>query len=243
MLRLNIEKIGVEDGFLELGEAPRNLNLCLPLRPHNKAPVLLSRYRYHSQDRPTGFCTDCPTSRVLDLGCGSGDATEELALYYEAVVVGIDLDFELLRRAQQSHPQHQFFQCTAEALPFSSKKFSHVDSGVAVPYMDIRKVFSEVHRVLAPGGTFRFSVHNWRFVVHEFRSARSMVALAYRSYVFVNGLLFHFLGKQFKFLWTKRIESFQTSFRMRRELYRVGFCDFQEGNQSPPTFWAKRPLE
>src|SRR5215470_3715135 len=96
--------------------------------------------------RPTGFCADCPPSRVLDLGCGSGSAIEELALYYEAVVVGIDLDFEALRRARKSHPQHQFFQSSAETLPFSDKTFSHVDSGVALPYMDIRKVFSEVHR-------------------------------------------------------------------------------------------------
>jgi SAM-dependent methyltransferase len=193
--------------------------------------------------RPTGFCPDCTISRVLDLGCGNGSTIEELAIYYEAIAVGIDLDFELLCKARENHPQYQFFQCSAETLPFSSKAFSHVDSGVALPYMDVRKVFSEVHRVLAPGGTFRFSVHNWWFVVREFRSARSMVALAYRSYVFLNGLLFHFLGKQFRFLWTKRIESFQTSSRIRRELYRVGFCDVREGNQSPPTFWARRPLE
>jgi SAM-dependent methyltransferase len=63
-----------------------------------------------------------PNQSVLEIGCGPGDL---LASLQPSLGVGIDISHEMLKRAKASHPDLQFIQADAHALPFK-KKFDFI---------------------------------------------------------------------------------------------------------------------
>ncbi|MFO1140950.1 MAG: class I SAM-dependent methyltransferase [Amaricoccus sp.] len=109
-------------------------------------------------------------TRVLDVGSGIGGPARTIAARYRARVTGVDLtpDFvETARRLTEIVGLHaEFVVGSALDLPFAAESFDlatllHV--GMNIP--DKPKLFGEVARVLAPGGTFavydvmRFGAH------------------------------------------------------------------------------------
>ncbi len=89
--------------------------------------------------------------RALDLGCGTGD----LLRVWRARGIGatgLDLSMGMLSLADC---EKQRVQAAGEALPFLGSSFDAVTSGFAVRnFSDLREVFTEVARVLKPGGRF-----------------------------------------------------------------------------------------
>jgi ubiquinone/menaquinone biosynthesis C-methylase UbiE len=97
-----------------------------------------------------------------------------------------------------------------------------------LPYMNIPRVLTELHRVLKPKGSLFLSLHSCRFTLRELATIAlpKPIPTAYRLYVFGNGLWFHFTGRTLRFS-AKRTESFQTERGMRKALTRAGYCDIR----------------
>ncbi len=101
-----------------------------------------------------------PGERVLDLGCGAGTDSLVAAQMVapEGHVVGIDMTPEMLEKARRSAAEMgaenvEFVEGEAEKLPFVDASFDVVISnGVIDLIPDKDAVFSELYRVLAPGG-------------------------------------------------------------------------------------------
>jgi len=111
-----------------------------------------------------------PNTQVLDLCCGSGQATEVLVRYSQNVT-GLDASPLSLKRAQQNVPQAKYVEAFAQKMPFSDRSFDLVHSSMAMHEMtaeELRQILSEVHRILKPGGIFTLvdfhSPTNWLFV-------------------------------------------------------------------------------
>jgi len=93
-----------------------------------------------------------PTTRVLDLGGGTGVTTEFFARGAAEITV-LDPDPRKIARGRAVRPTISFIEGVAENLPFSEGRFERVVSLLSFHHLgDARKAFTEIFRVLAPGG-------------------------------------------------------------------------------------------
>jgi ubiquinone/menaquinone biosynthesis C-methylase UbiE len=108
-----------------------------------------------------------PGLRVLDIACGPGDPTFEVAgrVAPGGTVTGIDLSPGALgvarERADRIGSRNVAFECAnAESLPFPDEAFDRVVSRYGFMFFDdLPRVVGEVRRVLRPGG--RLAVMVW----------------------------------------------------------------------------------
>ena len=95
-----------------------------------------------------------PGEEILDLGCGDGALTEQLAAT-GAIVTGVDASLAMLDAARQRnlHVEHH----DATALPYE-QQFDAVFSNAALHWIagvsGHQAVLAGVHRALRPGGRF-----------------------------------------------------------------------------------------
>jgi malonyl-CoA O-methyltransferase len=101
-------------------------------------------------------------TRILDLGAGTGHASRALKrVFSKAVVVAVDIAPGMLERAKaQSRWLRRFERVRADAysLPFREASFDLIYSNLMLQWCDdLDVVFTELARVLAPGGLLLFS--------------------------------------------------------------------------------------
>ena len=110
-----------------------------------------------------------PDTRILDLCCGGGQATQFLVQKSQKVT-GLDASPVALKRAALIAPQADYVQAMAESMPFADAEFDLVHTSVALHEMtpeQLRQILQEVYRVLKPNGIFTFidlhRPHNFLF--------------------------------------------------------------------------------
>ena len=89
---------------------------------------------------------------VLDLCCGTGD----IAMRFQARVVGVDFTEEMLRvAAARGSSETTWIRADALRLPFADNSFDAVSVGYGLRNLaDIEQGLREILRVLRPGGKF-----------------------------------------------------------------------------------------
>jgi len=109
--------------------------------------------------------------RYLDVGCGIGAAACEIADRYGMDVTGIDVDRRQIEAAQTraAHPRLRFMVMDATKLQFNDAEFDIVATSMVAHHMPAwERAFSEMIRVLRPGGYLIFSdlmLPSWLAVV------------------------------------------------------------------------------
>jgi SAM-dependent methyltransferase len=106
---------------------------------------------------------DCPVAgkRVLDVGCGRGGTVHVFQTFFKpGSIKGLDLSSTAIQFCRQAHKRKDtaFYEGDAENLPFESSSLdivTNVESSHSYP--NIFRFYSEVHRVLAPGGHFLYT--------------------------------------------------------------------------------------
>jgi SAM-dependent methyltransferase len=99
--------------------------------------------------------------RVGDLGCGTGRITAHLNSL-GADVFGVDLSPTMVELARRAHPDLQFDVGSITDLDLSDNSLGGVlawYSTIHIPPPDLPGVFSELSRVLAPGGHLLIGFH------------------------------------------------------------------------------------
>jgi SAM-dependent methyltransferase len=92
-----------------------------------------------------------PEVDVLELGAGTGQATERL-LETCATVTAVEPGPALARRLRQRLPDATVVEAYAEAAPFRPAAFDLVAAATSVHWLDLDAVLPKVHRALRPGG-------------------------------------------------------------------------------------------
>src|SRR5438270_7660634 len=88
---------------------------------------------------------------VIDVGCGTGFASEPFALN-GFPVTGVDASAEMLDFARRRVPETRFVEGRAELLPFPDERFDLALSADAFQWFDKARALAEMQRVLKHGG-------------------------------------------------------------------------------------------
>jgi trans-aconitate methyltransferase len=98
-----------------------------------------------------------PGERILDVGCGTGQLTAEIA-QAGAQVVGTDSSPQMVAAAQGNFPELRFEMIGATALPFSNE-FDAVFSNATLHWIgDQQGAVTAIARALKSGGRFVFEM-------------------------------------------------------------------------------------
>lgn len=189
--------------------------------------------------------------RILDLGCGFGEALLPLlsAAPPESVAIGIDVSPLLmtaglhLTARQAPHALVAFLAAAAERLPFASESFDLIHCSLTLPYTDNARCLAEVARLLHPDGRFRLRIHHARFYLRKLQRgllSGDWRAFLYAARVLLSGTLLLLTHRQPQ---EPRLrECFQTRWLLRRELAKCGLViDFEEDpNPLTPAFTIRK---
>jgi ubiquinone/menaquinone biosynthesis methyltransferase len=122
----------------------------------------ITRFLSYGQDRRwkrrlVDMAAPGPADRVLDLACGTGDLLFAAAARAR-VAVGLDITYRMLQLARSRQSPGRAPGLVGGdmlALPFRDARFELVTTGYGLRnVVDLRAALAEIHRVLAPGGTF-----------------------------------------------------------------------------------------
>lgn len=94
-----------------------------------------------------------PSERILDLGCGTGHLTNQIAAS-GATVVGVDQSTAMLESARKNYPELELVERDATGLSFDAE-FDAVFSNATIHWIkDQPGLASAIWRALKPGGRF-----------------------------------------------------------------------------------------
>lgn len=108
-------------------------------------------------------------AHLLDLGCGYGWHCLYAMQQGAATALGVDLSEKMLEVARQKTPYEQvrYLRMPIEDIDFEPNSFDVVLSSLAFHYVaSFQNICQRVHRCLAPGGHFVFSVEHPIFTAY-----------------------------------------------------------------------------
>ena len=107
-------------------------------------------------------------TRILELGCGPGDLSAELAIAGYSVI-GADRSGRMIKRTKKLKTNAKFVQADALHLPMANIEFDAVILASLINLVPERaKLLKEIKRVLKPGG-----VVSVLFPTHSFNGAKA----------------------------------------------------------------------
>lgn len=131
---------------------------------------------------------DIKPQNILDLGCGTGTLTRELAAKFPAArVVGLDLAPGMIEIANGRAGGNVAFRVGDGEVLEGEKEWDLVVANAALQWMDAAAVFARVARALKPHGLFAFTtfgpqtlleLRTGGFAVNRFLSAEELNLLA-----------------------------------------------------------------
>lgn len=168
--------MGVTGKLMNLGQKPEGFIGWI-------AGFLMNRNHRRIYQWGLDFISVIPDSVVLDIGCGGGEAIQQLTLRAtNGKIYGIDHSDSMVNlakktnRAEIAKNRIKIKQASVSRLPFSSGTFDFVTALETIQFWpNLAADLQEVSRVLKPGGEFlivnRYPPENSRYV--EFLQIKS----------------------------------------------------------------------
>lgn len=98
------------------------------------------------------------TSRILDVGCGTGQTAASLAATYGAKVIGLDINPIMVektrKRMEKSRLPVEIIQGSIEECPLKDGLFDYIISESVLAFVNAPKAIKEIYRLLKKEGRF-----------------------------------------------------------------------------------------
>ena len=107
--------------------------------------------------------------KLIDLGCGPGQTTMLLKNYGVHDIIGMDLSAEMVAQANGLNPDIEFETGDMLQLKYTDESFGSAVAFYAIVHFDdaaLSKAFTEIYRILKPGGQLLLSYHIGDGMVH-----------------------------------------------------------------------------
>lgn len=100
------------------------------------------------------------TGRVLEVGSGAGAFVRAIKKYRpELTVVGSDIDAKLVKLAKKMDKENEYKQADVNKLPFEDESVGAIVAFDVIEHLDDpSKAFSEMYRVIKPGGVVHAAI-------------------------------------------------------------------------------------
>ncbi|WP_338472373.1 class I SAM-dependent methyltransferase [Niallia sp. XMNu-256] len=99
-----------------------------------------------------------PTTRILDVGCGTGQTAAYLAAQYGAIVTGIDINPVMVEKARKRMARYQLpveiIQGSIDNCPLKDDTFDMIISESVLSFVNKPRSLTEIYRLLKYGGRF-----------------------------------------------------------------------------------------
>ena len=119
----------------------------------------ISGWFQYTQELTIGLLDLEPSSKVLDVGCGTGHAVIKLAgILSHGKACGIDISSEMIEQARAKIPdilkeKAEFLQASSDNIPYPNDEFDYVlCTNSFHHYPDPIRSLEEIQKVLKPGG-------------------------------------------------------------------------------------------
>lgn len=107
---------------------------------------------------------DCKPKRILDLGCGTGNLTDQILKYYpEAEIDALDISEDILKESQKrfmSQPNVRYIQADFRDMHLAPGSYDLILSTIAIHHLqddDKVNLYRDIFQALTPGGLFIFA--------------------------------------------------------------------------------------
>jgi len=110
------------------------------------------------------------TDHVLEIGCGTGAYTGEIALRLKTKLLAIDISPKLMAKAKRDNPDVDFLIADSRQLGMKDEIFDVVMAAFLLQHVDTSLVVPEIYRVLKHGGAFVGIVPNILNPIHYLRA-------------------------------------------------------------------------
>jgi|ERR1035437_1059605 ubiquinone/menaquinone biosynthesis C-methylase UbiE len=125
---------------------------------HVKNPQDSVYHSYYEKPAMYSLVPDIKGKKVISLGSGPGEDISYLKKLGAEKTLGIDISTEIVKIAQENHPNCDFEVMDMEHLNLPDSSFDFAYSSLAIHYIENwTKVFKEVYRILKPNSYFLFS--------------------------------------------------------------------------------------
>lgn len=112
-----------------------------------------ARHAYPQEVMDFIFSLVDKSAKILDVGCGTGIATRQLADKI-AKISGCDIDVKMIETAQAHEDKIQYYVAPTKKMPFEKEEFDAITSFGAFHWFCGDDSVSEIKRVLKSGGFF-----------------------------------------------------------------------------------------
>lgn len=107
---------------------------------------------------------DCKPKRILDLGCGTGNLTDQILKHYpEAEIDALDISEDILKESQKrfmSQPNVRYIQADFREMHLAPGSYDLILSTIAIHHLqdeDKVNLYRDIFQALTPGGLFIFA--------------------------------------------------------------------------------------